>query len=90
MNDTQNNVFNMDGTPYMQPKITIKDTTEVICEACKGNVFQEATLLRSVSPLISGQPKTSYIPIQVFSCVNCGVVNQEFIPDEVKSSIVSR
>lgn len=86
MND--NNITNMDGTPYMQPKITLKDTAEVVCEKCQGNTFQEASLLRSVSPLLSGQNKTSYIPIPVFICTRCNHTNKEFIPVELQSNIV--
>jgi hypothetical protein len=71
-----------------QPKINIKDTTEVVCEKCQHNVFNMGLFLRKVSPLLSGTGKPSYVPIDnvAFYCVSCGHVNQEFIPIELKSN----
>lgn len=74
------------GKPTQQ-RVTLDQTTEVVCESCKKNVFQEGMFLRRVSPLISGQSKDSYIPIPTFVCVNCGEVNDCFIPEELKSKI---
>lgn len=74
--------------PRPQPKIGIGDTTEVICENCQHNVFQLGTYLRKVSALLTGTGKPSYLPIDniAFYCVKCGHVNEEFIPQELKSS----
>jgi hypothetical protein len=67
-----------------QPKVTIKDTTEVVCSNCGKSTFQDAVKLRRVSPLVSGQPREIYIPVPVFVCVSCWNVNDEFIPEELK------
>lgn len=71
-----------------QPKIGIKDTSEVICDHCKHNVFNMGTLLRKVSPLLTGTGKPSYLPIEniAFYCVKCGHCNDEFIPLELKAN----
>ena len=71
-----------------QPKIGIKDTTEVICEKCQNNVFNLGILLRKVSPILTGTGKPSYLPIDnvAFYCVKCGHVNEEFIPAELKTN----
>lgn len=70
-----------------QPKLGIKDTTEVVCDKCGHNVFNHGLFLRKVSPLLSGTGKPSYLPIDnvAFYCVSCGAVNDEFIPAELKS-----
>lgn len=70
-----------------QPKIGIKDTSEVVCDHCKHNVFNLGILLRKVSPLLTGTGKPSYLPIDnvAFYCVKCGNVNKEFIPTELQS-----
>ena len=78
----------MNTQPANQPRVTISDTTEVTCEKCKCNTFAEGMFLRSVSPILTGQPKTSYIPIPAFYCTQCGHVNDEFVPVELKSKIV--
>lgn len=80
-----NEMFNqMQARP--QPKIGIKDTTEVVCDNCQHNVFNMGLYLRKVSPLLSGTGKPSYLPIDnvAFHCVKCGHVNDEFIPAELK------
>lgn len=70
-----------------QQKLSVKDTSEVVCDNCKGNVFSEGMFLRKVSALLTGQPKDSYLPIATFYCVKCQTVNDCFIPDELKNKI---
>ena len=71
-----------------QPRVTIDQTKEVTCDKCQGKSFAEGMFLRSVSPILTGQPKTSYLPIPAFYCTQCGHVNDEFIPNELKNKIV--
>ena len=70
-----------------QPKIGIKDTSEVVCDKCQHNVFQLGIYLRKISPILTGNGKPSYLPIEnvAFYCVKCGNVNDELIPSELKS-----
>jgi hypothetical protein len=70
-----------------QQKLSIKDTSEVVCDTCKGNVFNQGMFLRKVSSLLTGQPKDSYLPIDAFYCVKCHTVNDCFIPEELKNKI---
>jgi hypothetical protein len=88
MNNNNDNVVNMNGTPNTAPKITLKETSEVTCDKCKKNIFAEGMFLRSVSPILTGQPKTSYIPVPLFYCVSCGAVNDEFVPMELRTNII--
>lgn len=67
-------------------KITLSQTTEIVCDNCKRNVFSEGTFIRKVSPILTGQPKDSYLPIPTFYCINCGTVNECFLPDELKTT----
>lgn len=70
-----------------QQRLSVKDTSEVVCDICKGNIFSEGMFLRKVSALLTGQPKDSYLPIATFYCVKCHTVNDCFIPDELKNKI---
>ena len=72
--------------PQPQPKIGLKDTTEVVCDNCKHNVFQLGIMLRKVSGFLTGTGKPSYLPIEniAFYCVSCGHCNKEFIPTELQ------
>ena len=90
MNMSNNEMFNgMQSRP--QPKISINDTTEVVCDKCGHNVFNHGLFLRKVSPLLSGTGKPSYLPIDgvAFYCVKCGCVNDQFVPTELKSNKIS-
>lgn len=70
-----------------QQRLSVKDTSEVVCDNCKGTTFSEGMFLRKVSALLTGQPKDSYLPIATFYCVKCHTVNDCFIPDELKNKI---
>jgi DNA-directed RNA polymerase subunit RPC12/RpoP len=66
--------------------VKIQDTSEVVCEKCSHDCFQLGMLMRSVSPILTGAPKITYVPVEVSYCVKCGHVNNEFKPDELKKS----
>ncbi len=70
-----------------QQRLSVKDTSEVVCDNCKGTTFSEGMFLRKVSALLTGQPKDSYLPIATFYCVKCHTVNDCFIPEELKNKI---
>lgn len=75
------------GEQRPQQRLNVKDTSEVICDNCKGTVFSEGMFLRKVSALLTGQPKDSYLPIATFYCVKCHTVNDCFVPEELKNKI---
>ena len=70
-----------------QPRITINQTSEVRCTKCNNNTFHEAMFMRSVSPIVTGAKKPTFIPVSTFACDFCNFVNEEFIPNELKSKI---
>lgn len=65
--------------------IDINQTTPVTCDECGDTRFEQQLILRKASGLLTGTGQTSYIPIPVFACAQCGHVNVEFLPKEVKS-----
>ena len=44
------------------------------CEDCGNTVFIPAFFLKRLSPLVSPTGQEALIPIQVYSCGNCGKV----------------
>ena len=62
--------------------VALKDTTAIICEECGHNVFQEGVLLRKISRFVTGTSQDALMPIPVFTCANCGHVNEEFMPKD--------
>ena len=68
--------------------ITIDQTTEIKCDACGNTTFIEVMYLRRASALLTGSAKDGIVPIPTISCAACGNINQEFIPEQLKSNIV--
>lgn len=66
--------------------IDINKTSPTICECCNKEAFQEAVVLRKISALISPTGKEGFVPVQVFACVACGHVNNDFLPKELRKS----
>mgnify|MGYP003993957445 FL=1 len=69
---------------HNQLNVDINQTQSVTCEECGGVYFEQGLILRKASGILTGTGKTSYIPIPVFNCRECGHVNQEFRPKEIK------
>lgn len=76
--------INGNQTQPKQQGVTLKQTTEVVCDECKSVTFNESFMLRKVSRILTGQPKDTYVPIPLFTCTSCGHVNEEFYPAELK------
>jgi|TARA_R110000851_G_scaffold262449_1_gene414923 hypothetical protein len=64
-----------------QPQIDINDTETMSCDDCGNAVFIQAFFLRRLSALMSPTGQEALIPIQVYSCGNCGKV-----PDKLKQN----
>jgi hypothetical protein len=68
----------------MSLNIGLDKTSPVSCDKCNGQVFQEGVLLRKASRLLTGTAQDALIPIQVFACMHCGNVNEEFLPIQMR------
>ena len=71
--------------PTQQPKIDITKSKAVACANCGDDVFVPAMRFRKISKLLTGTPKDTIIPIEVYVCVECGTVNTELLQDELKN-----
>jgi hypothetical protein len=70
----------------------LKDSTGIKCEKCGCQVFTEGYLMRKISKLLVGSPSDIMVPYPVFSCRDCGHINEEqkpkeFVLDESASKI---
>ena len=66
------------------PSINLADTTPVVCPECGGQVFNQAFIIREVSPLLTGTGEPGLIPVTVFECVKCHHVPEKFLPLELQ------
>lgn len=65
-------------------QVGLEQTESVVCEKCGGKIFEQAFMFQKVSPLLTGTGQPGLIPVPVFRCVECGHINAEFIPAELK------
>ena len=55
-------------------QLDISKTDTIVCEECGNASFIQAFFLKKVSALVSPTGKEAIVPIQVFSCGNCGAI----------------
>ena len=69
--------------PIKQPQkqININDTESVKCEECGNYSFIQSFFIRRISPIVSPTGQEAMVPIQVYSCGNCGTVPKSMMPD---------
>ena len=60
-------------------QLDISKTDTIVCEECGNASFIQAFFLKKVSALVSPTGKEAVIPIQVFSCGNCGAIPKNMI-----------
>ena len=62
---------------------SLKDTRDISCE-CGGVIFMPGFRFKKVSRLLTGAPKDSLLPIELYLCTACGKPLQELLPEELK------
>ena len=73
--------------PPQQPKIDLSQATEMRCQECGGTVFIPGTKFLKLSKIATGQPKDAIIPVELYLCGDCGEINSDLLPDELKPII---
>ena len=68
-----------EGMPQKQVQIDISKADTITCDDCGNASFIQAFFLKKISALVSPTGKEAVIPIQVFSCGNCGTIPQNMI-----------
>ena len=60
-------------------QLDISKTDTIVCEECGNASFIQAFFLKKVSALMSPTGKEAIVPMQVFSCGNCGAIPKNMI-----------
>ena len=68
------------GAKPPQQEIDINDTETIVCDECGNATFIECFFIRRISPIVSPTGQEAMVPIQVYSCGNCGKVPDKFMP----------
>tara|TARA_R100001377_G_C3190281_1_gene110273 strand:+ start:953 stop:1189 length:237 start_codon:yes stop_codon:yes gene_type:complete len=66
---------------HPQKQINITDTESVKCEDCGNYSFIQSYFIRRISAIVSPNGQETMVPIEVFSCGNCGKVPKSMMPD---------
>ena len=64
-----------------QVQVDLNDAETMKCEGCGNSVFIPAFFLKRLSPLVSPTGQEALIPIQVYSCGNCGKVPDKLMQE---------
>ena len=62
--------------PKMQ--IDLRDQPTVKCEECESIWFEEVTMIKKVSKLLTGSNEDTIVPFPTYRCAECKHVNPEF------------
>jgi hypothetical protein len=60
--------------PPKQVELDISKADTITCEECGNASFIQAFFLKKISALMSPTGKEAIVPMQVFSCGNCGTI----------------
>ena len=52
----------------------------ILCEKCGNGLFIQSFFLKKLSALVSPTGQEAVIPVQVYSCGNCGHINSKLNP----------
>ena len=63
-----------------QVQVDLNDAETMKCDECGNAVFIPAFFLKRLSPLVSPTGQEAMIPVQVYSCGNCGKVPDKLMP----------
>ena len=68
--------------PNAQVKVDLRDAETIKCKSCNNYLFITSFVLKRLSAILSPTGQEAMIPVQVYSCGNCGKV-----PDKLKQSV---
>ena len=60
-------------------QLDISKTDTIVCENCGNASFIQAYFLKRISAVMSPTGKEAIVPMQVFSCGNCGTIPQNML-----------
>lgn len=59
----------------------VENAKNVSCEKCGNQILKQVYVIKTISALLTGEPKDTYIPVPVFACNDCNHVNEVFCKD---------
>ena len=63
-------------------QIDISKADTIVCEECGNASFIQAFFLKKISALMSPTGKEAIVPMEVFSCGNCGAIPKNMLDQQ--------
>ena len=67
------------GAPKNEVKINLEDQETMKCDNCGNYLFITSFVIKKISAIVSPTGQAGLVPVQVYSCGNCGVVPQKML-----------
>ena len=64
-----------------QVQVDLKQADTIKCKSCGNYLFIQSFILKKLSALVSPTGQEAMIPVQVYSCGNCGEVPKSMLKD---------
>ncbi len=61
-------------------QLDLSQAETILCEKCGNGLFIQSFFLKKLSALVSPTGQEAIIPVQVYSCGNCGHINSKLNP----------
>jgi len=62
-----------------QVQVDLKQADTIKCKSCGNYLFIKSTVLKRLSALVSPTGEEAIIPIEIYSCGNCGQVPKDML-----------
>ena len=64
-----------------QVKVDLSQAETMKCEHCGNYLFIKSSVIKRLSPLVSPTGEEALVPIEIYSCGNCGRVPKSMLGD---------
>ena len=65
--------------PQQEVQVDLTKADTIKCEDCGNYLFITANVIKRISPILSPTGQEALVPVQVYSCGNCGIVPKMFL-----------
>tara|TARA_Y100000034_G_scaffold10900_1_gene11392 strand:- start:140 stop:454 length:315 start_codon:yes stop_codon:yes gene_type:complete len=65
--------------PRQEVQVDLTKADTIKCEDCGNYLFITANVIKRISPILSPTGQEALVPVQVYSCGNCGSVPKMFL-----------
>ena len=65
--------------PQQEVSVDLSKADTIKCDDCGNYLFIQANVIKRISPIMSPTGQEALVPVQVYSCGNCGKVPKMFV-----------